>query len=145
MAVTAKLYGLTYATLADAQIDWAADTIKCALLDSGYAPNQDTHDFFDDVSAEEVAGSGYVAGGVTLANRSVAYDAGTNEVRLLADDAQWDPSTITARFAVIYKDTGNPATSPLISYVDFGQDRISEGALFEIAWASGVVAKTTLS
>lgn len=145
MAVTAKLYGLAYANFKAAGINWASDTIKCALVTSSYTPNQDTHDFWDDVSANEASGSGYTAGGATLAGKSVTYDAASNEVRLLADDVSWDPSTVTARYGVVYKDTGNAATSRLISYVDFGQDESSVGANFEIAWAGGIVAKTTLA
>ena len=53
-----------------------------------------------------------------------------------ADDATWDPSTITARGAVIYKDTGVPTTSPLIAYIDFASDKSSSGDRFKIVWST---------
>lgn len=55
-------------------VDLDSDTIKCALTTSTYTPNFDTHDFFDDVT-NEVSGTGYSAGGATLASVAVTYTA----------------------------------------------------------------------
>jgi hypothetical protein len=46
MAVTTTVYGLAQKHFASADINWASDTIKVALLTSTYTPNQDTHEFF---------------------------------------------------------------------------------------------------
>ena len=54
----------------NADIDLTADTIKLALVTASYTPNQDTHDMWDDVSANEVSSSGYSAGGATLASKA---------------------------------------------------------------------------
>jgi hypothetical protein len=86
-------------------IDWDTDTIKVALTTSTYTPDQDTHDFFNDVT-NEITGTGYSAGGATLTSPTVTYDTATNQVRLDAADTTWTTSTLTARYAVVYKSTG---------------------------------------
>lgn len=139
MAVTAKLYGSFPAKLANAEIDWDSDTIKVALTTSTYTPDQDTHDYFNDVT-NQVTGTGYTAGGATLASKTVTYTSGTNTQTFDAADVTWSSSTITARYAVIYDATsGVSSTSALIGYVDFGADVVSSGGDFTIQWnASGI-------
>ena len=120
-------------------IDLDTDTIKVALVTSSYTPNQDTHDNFDDVT-NEVSGTGYTAGGQALANKAVTADNTDNEGVFDADDVTWSSSTITARGAVLYKDTGTASTSKLICYIDFGADKISSSGNFTITWdAEGIL------
>jgi hypothetical protein len=113
-------------------IDLDTDTIKVMLLTSTHTSNVDTQEFIDDVSANEVSGTGYTAGGATLANKAVTQDDTDNEGVFDADDVTWSTSTITARYAVYYKDTGTPATSPIIHIEDFTTDKISSGGNFTI-------------
>lgn len=143
MAVTANWFGNGPKNCVNGTVDFDTDTIKVALTD-GYTPNQDTHEFFDDISGE-VTGTGYTAGGETLASKSVTYDTGTNETRLDAADTTWSTSTITADHAVIYMDTGSAATSPLLGYVNFDGDQTSSSGDFTITWASTGVLKITAS
>jgi hypothetical protein len=125
--------------LMDGGLDLANNTIKVMLVTSGYTPNADSHDFKDDVT-NEVTGTGYTAGGAALANKSVTQDNTDDEGVFDADDVTWANSTITARAAVLYKDTGTASTSPLICYIDFGADKSSEGADFTLEWNSeGIV------
>lgn len=120
-------------------IDLDTDTIKVALVTSSYTPDQDTHDFFDDVT-NEVSGTGYTAGGASLANKAVTADNTDNEGVFDADDVSWTTSTITARGAVIYKSTGTASTSALIAYLDFTTDKVSTAGTFTIAWnAEGIL------
>jgi hypothetical protein len=120
-------------------IDLDTDTIKVALVTSSYTPDQDAHDFFDDVT-NEVSGTGYTAGGASLANKAVTADNTDNEGVFDADDVAWTTSTITARGAVIYKSTGTASTSALICYLDFGSDKTSTAGTFTIAWnAEGIL------
>jgi hypothetical protein len=139
MAVTAFWYGNGLKSITEAKVNWPTDTIKVSLHTSAYTPNQDTHDFFDDVSATQVAATGgYTAGGATLGTKTNAYTAGTNTVALDAADTVWAASTITARYAVIYDSTpGTDATRPLLGYVDFGADVTSTAGDFTITWAAG--------
>lgn len=141
IAVTAKLYG-SFPAQALAGINWSTDTIKVALATSTYTPDQDAHDFFNDVT-NEVVGTGYTAGGATLASKTVNYTAGTNTQAFDAADVAWTTSTITARYAIIYKSTGTGSTSPLIGYVDFGADVVSTAGTFAIQWdAAGLFSVT---
>lgn len=116
-------------------IDLDTDTIKVALVTASYTPDQDTHDFFDDVT-NEVSGTGYSAGGASLANKTVTADNTDNEGVFDADDVTWSTSTITARAAVVYKSTGTASTSALICYIDFGSDKVSSAGNFVISWNS---------
>lgn len=144
--MASKLYGSVFLKALNKEIDWDSDTIKVALLSSSYTPNQDTHDYWDDVSANEVTGTGYTAGGATLANKAASYDAGTNVVKLDADDVTWSSSTITARYAVIYDDTpATSATKPLIGYVDFVTDQSSNNGNFTITWDSDGIVNVTVA
>ena len=142
MAVTAFLYGAFVSKALNKEVDWDTDSIKVALCTSSYVPAQDTHDYFNDVT-NEVTGTGYTAGGATLASKTVGYTAGTNTFKFDAADTTWTTSTITARYAVIYVDTGVSTTSPLIAYVDFGADVSSTAGTFQITWdAAGIFTVT---
>ena len=139
-----KLYGQFLSQALNKEIDWDTDTIKVALLTNAYTPDQDVHNYLDDVVANEVSGTGYTAGGNTLANKTNSYNSGTNVITLDADDTTWSSSTITARYAVIYDATpATNATKPLIGYVDFGSDQSSSNGNFTITWdATGIVRVT---
>lgn len=114
------------------------DTIKVALVGSGYTPNIDTDQFFSAVSANEIVVSGYTAGGLALTTKSITTDLTNDRAYLDADDAIWTAGgTFTVRYAVIYKSTGTNSTSPLIGYVNFITDRTAlTGELFTIQWAA---------
>lgn len=103
------------------------DTIKVALCTSSYAPNQDTHTFFSDVTNELSTAGGYTAGGQALGTKSVSYDSASNETRLIAADPSWTSATFACQYAVIYKDTGAAGTSPLLGYVDLGAQSVTAG------------------
>jgi hypothetical protein len=140
---TTKTYGSLIAKAFNKEVDFDSDTIKVALLSSSYTPNQDTQDYWDDVSSFEVSGTGYSTGGATLANKSVSYNSSTNVTKFDADDVSWTSSTITARYAVIYDATGTASTSALIGYVDFGSDQSSSSGTFSIVWDSAGIFTTT--
>jgi hypothetical protein len=139
-----KLYGQFLAKALNKEVDWDSDSIKVGLLSSSYTPNQDTHDYFDDVNTYEVSGTGYTAGGQTLGSKTVTYDSANNVIILDAADTTWSSSTITARYAVIYDDSGaTNASKALIGYVDFGSDQSSTNGNFTITWdATGIVRIT---
>lgn len=117
-------------------IDLDTDTIKVLLVTSAYTPDQDAHDKRDDVT-NEVSGTGYTAGGATLASKAVTADNTDNEGVFDADDASWATATITARGAVLYKSRGGASSADeLIAYIDFGSDIVSTGGTFLITWAA---------
>lgn len=123
----------------DGAVDLANDTIKMALVTSTYTPDIDADEFFDDIT-NEVVGTGYVAGGGTLTGTTVTVDDTNDKGVFDAADETWATSTITARGAVVYKDTGVSSTSPLICYLDFTEDKTSTGGDFTVAFnASGII------
>lgn len=115
---TFKWYRAGLVAFLSGDIDYLNDTIKVALTTSSYTPDQDAHDFFDDVT-NEVTGTGYTAGGVALGTKSIGTAAGCI-ARLIAADPAWADSTIAnVRTAVVYKDTGAAGTSTLIGYCTY--------------------------
>jgi hypothetical protein len=132
MAGTWKWYGEGLANVVKGAIDLDTDTFKILLATSAYTPNQDTHNFRDDVT-NEVVGTGYTAGGATLAGVSVTYDTATNEVRISWTDPTWPSSTITARTAVIYKSRGGAASADeLLAYCTESGDVTSTAGTFTV-------------
>jgi hypothetical protein len=152
MAATTTWYGAAFVHAFNGALDWDTDTIKIALTTSGYTPNQDTHEFFNQVT-NEVTGTGYTAGGATLIDKNAmtlagAWNAGTNKFKIDAGNVTWNSSTITARYAVIYKDTGTAGTSPLIAYIllnDTPADVSSGNGDFTINFHADGIAEVTVS
>lgn len=113
--------------------------VNVALVTSTYTVDIDAHDFFDDIT-NEVSGGNYTAGGITLSNTTVIQDNTDDEAAFDGDDVTWSNSTITARAAILYQNTGTASTSPLIAYFDFGSDQSSSSGDFTIQWnAEGLV------
>ena len=124
---------------ASAGVDWLVDTIKVSLHTSTLTPSPDTHTYFSDLT-NEVSGTGYTAGGATLGTKTLTQD-NTND-RGVADaaDTTWSASTVTARYAAVYKSTGTASTSPVIGIIDFGADKSSSATDFVIQYhANGIV------
>lgn len=116
MAFSGLVFGLWLTGILNGahSTDWDTDTIKAALATNSYTPNQDTHDYFDDVT-NELSATGYTAGGVTLSGKSVTYTGATNKLVLDATDPAWTGLSGTFRHLIIYKSTGTGSTSPLIA------------------------------
>lgn len=148
MAITAKFYGLFFKSVFNKEIDLDSDAIKLMLCTSSYVPNQDTHQYKSSVT-NEVAGTGYTAGGAPVSSLAVAYDTVTNTLSFDASDVTWTGATLIGanapRIAVLYDSSpGSDATRPLIGYVDFGDDSYApNGGTLTVAWnASGIGAVT---
>ena len=54
-------------------MDYLSDDIRHALVTSSYTPNLGTDDFWNDVVANEAAGTGYTANGFAIASRTLVY------------------------------------------------------------------------
>jgi len=139
---TATVYNAAKKKMMEGTFNLTSDTIKVALVGSGYTPNIDTQDFFDDVT-NEISASGYTAGGASLANKSITVDTTNDLAYFDADDVSWTAgATFTVRYAVIYKSTGTAGTSPLLAVIDFVTDRTAlSGELFYIEWPTTGVCK----
>jgi len=103
-------------------IDFDTDTLKLALIDSTLAPNPSTHTYWSSLSANEVSGGNYTAGGttitITLTQSGKNLSIGASDVSF----AQSGTGFTNARYAVVYKDTGTSSTSPIICHYDYGAD-----------------------
>lgn len=120
----------------DGTIDLDTDDIRVALLTSAYTPDIDTHHTWGDISANEVSGSNYTAGGEQLTTVVITTDDANDLSKFDADDVTWQTSTITAQYAVVYYSSGGTDTW-LVSYYDFGEDKISENGDFKVQWSTG--------
>lgn len=132
MAVTAFWYARAILSLANKEIDLigTVDDLYVMLTTSTYTPNQDTHDYKDDVT-NEISGTAYVANGYQLVTE--AFTQANNVITLDADDPSWATATFTTRRAVYYDRTpASDATRPLLSWVDFGGDETVSAATFTI-------------
>ena len=110
------------------EIDLTDNTIKVALVDTGTYTYNTAHDFYNDVS-------GVLGTPVALSSKTV-----TSGVFDAADCTFSTPTAGTSIEAlIIYKDTGNTATSNLIAYIDTGTGLpfTSNGADIDIVWDSG--------
>jgi hypothetical protein len=145
MSVTVKAYGNLVLGILNKEVDWDSDTIKVSLHTSSYSPDQDTHDFQDDLTNEvSSSGTNYTTGGNTLASKTTGYTAGTNVAKFSAGSVTFSAVTLTARYAVVYDASGGSAgANRLIAYVDFGADVSPVAGDLVITWnAAGIVTFT---
>lgn len=113
------------------------DTIKVALL-SGAHSFTATHNTWSQVSSNEISGTGYSAGGATLASKTITQDVTSN---FDAADVAFSTATFTAAHAVIYDDT--LTNKDLIASLDFGGNQTVTAGTFTIQWhASGILTLT---
>lgn len=104
-------------------VDFDTDTIKAMLVTSAYTPSYTGHAVKASVT-NEVTGAGYTAGGLAITGATVVDNAG--KITFDGGDLTWAVNASgfsNARRLVIYKDTGNAATSTLIGEIDFGADK----------------------
>lgn len=122
------------------ECDLDTDQFYVALLSNAFTPNIDTQTIWDDIDANEISGTGYVAGGTSLAGMTVTLNTTTDKAILDANDVTWVNSTITARYVAIYKKV---APQWLVAAFDFGADKASNNGDFTIQWnASGILDLT---
>ncbi len=133
------IYNAGKLALLKGEVQPLADTLRAALVTEDYVADKDAHAFFADVS-HEVSGTGYTAGGKALTGLSLSQDNANDRAAVLAANVVWPVGAFTARAAVLYKDTGNPATSPLLAYMNFGGDHTVSGEDFNLEWSpEGVI------
>ena len=111
------------------QINWETDSIKVALIKNNYLQSLATDEFYSDISAHvlgaPVALTGASVGGGVLDAADISFAS-------IAAGS-------TAEAVVIYKDTGTPATSPLLAYIDVitGFPVITNGNDINVQWDNG--------
>jgi len=141
MAVTISLYNHTAKLFAEGS-NIPGDTYKVKLYTA--ATFNATHTTLAGVGGtESTTGTGYTAGGPSLANVAVTTVT-TNDARFDADDVTLTASggSITASYGVIYNDTD--ANDPPLAFIDFdGSQSAGAGTDFKIIWdANGIFSFT---
>jgi hypothetical protein len=106
--------------------DLDTDTIKIALYTSSATLGATTTAY---ATTNEVVGTGYTAGGVTLASASVIINSTSGCFD--SDNPEWTSATFTARGALIYNDTESDLA---IAVLDFGGDFSVAGGTFRIVF-----------
>lgn len=119
---TATLYDSFWDDMAHGNINPSADTFYVMLCTSTYTPNKATHKKRSDVT-NEVTGTGYTAGGAATTCTVTAAGTNADKETFSFSSVSWTSSTITARYAVIYKHRGGLASADeLVGWIDFGSD-----------------------
>ncbi len=94
------------------------DTLRMALY-TAFADVGPTTTVY--TTANEVAGTGYTAGGEIVTGATVSVDVQSGTVYVDFDDVSWPGASFTARGALIYNASqGNKS----IAVLDFGSDKI---------------------
>lgn len=106
MAITASgMFGLTLEKFFNAAVSWPTNgmesetAVKGMLVLDALSPNFDTHDFRNDVEANEASGTGYSAGGIALTSTELTISTGS----LIYDsaDPSWASSTIANAMGLV--------------------------------------------
>lgn len=123
----------------DTAIDVLADSIKAALFNNSVTPNFDTNTAYaaSPFATNEITGTGYSAGGVALATKTLTVVAGS--LVFDADDPAWSTATFSAaRGALIYDDTiATPVAKPALCLISFGADFAVTAGTFTVQLAAG--------
>lgn len=145
MAGTWKWYGNGLLNVLNGNIDLNTDTFKIMLATSTYTPDQDAHDFRNDVTNEVGASGTYATGGGSC-TVSTSYDSASNEVRVSLSDVAFTGTTITARTAVLYKSRGGAASADeLVAYCTEASDVSSTAGTFTVDNPAGAALKITVA
>jgi hypothetical protein len=130
---TAKVYINGIKNLNEGDVDWDTSTVNLMLVTSAYTPDQDLHDFRDDLGATEATGgTGYVTLGSTIGTRTVVVDAASNEIRLKGDDVVWVivGGPFAFRYGIIFRSRGGAASADeLVGYIDFGAQSVTDSTI----------------
>jgi len=141
MAVTISLYNQTAKLFAEGS-NASGDTYKLKLYSAATFDATDTT-LVGITGTEATTGTGYVAGGETLANVAVTTVT-TNDAKFDADDVTWTASggSIESAYGVIYNDTD--ANDPPIAFIDFdGTQSAGDTTDFKVVWnANGIFTFT---
>lgn len=142
MSVSAQLFGKALANLLGGEIagdtfavDFLSDTMKVLLTTSVYTPDLDLHETKADVT-NEVTGTGYSAGGVTLASKTITYTPANSWATARANTTGYAVGDIVRpavgnghlyRCIVAGTSAGAPPTFPTVP-----QQTVADGA---VTWA----------
>jgi len=134
MAITQAMCTSFKEDLFQKEQDLDTDTIKIALYTSSATLDASTTAY---TATNEVSGTGYTAGGVTLTGATIGTSGTTAYVDF--DDPEWTSASFTTAGALIYNDT--TAGDNSIAVLSFGGDFTVTAGTFRIVFpAAGAAA-----
>ena len=135
MAIVQAMCTSFKAEILDEGHDLVADTLKIALYTSSANLGAGTTAYSTN---NEISGTGYSAGGVTLTNKAVSTTGTT--AHFDADDPTWTGASFTANGALIYNSSNSDKA---IAVLAFGGDfTVSSGTfriVFPAAGTTGII------
>lgn len=148
MAITVSL--MQSATVADIfnntiAADWNSDAWKVALFNNTLTPDPDVTAAAFGVApynANEVFGTGWVTGGVTLASPTCTVVAGVGVMFDATDVSQATTTLTNAQGCLIYDST---VSSRGLIFVNFGAAYSTSAGTFGITWDANGVARLDLT
>jgi len=118
------------------EINLQGDEVKCAVMTNHQA--NATHQFWQEVEADESIGAGYEPGGQVLDGKKL-YISGKTAI-FDAEDPIWDPSSLKGDSAMIW----HPMTKRLIIFLTFAEEQSSSNDRFRIKFhATGITKQVT--
>lgn len=124
----------------------SADTINCALFGNSGTPNatdtlaNSAYAAGQWVTANEISGAGYTAGGSALASKTFALDTNnTNDVVFNAANVSWTSATIAATYGdLVYDSTisGGTVAKQGLCFNYFGGTQSVTAGTFTIQWGT---------
>jgi hypothetical protein len=127
MAITQTLPTSFKVQLLNAQQNFTSNTFKMALYTSSASLDATTTVY---TTSNEVVGTGYTAGGNTLAVSVVPTSSGT-VAYISFSDTSWFTATFTARGGLIYNTSQSNAA---VAIFDFGSDKSVVGGTFTVTF-----------
>jgi len=141
MAITQAMCTSFKVGILDADFDFGTgttQTFKIALYTSAATLGAATTAY---TTSNEVAGTGYSAGGQALTISQIPTSSGTTAF-IDFSDVTWSTATITARGALIY--LANGTTNPAVAVLDFGGDKTSTAGNFTIQFPAADASNAIL-
>jgi hypothetical protein len=128
MATSGFIYEKALPKLFNGSFDLDSHSWKAALLTASHVPDEAADEFWSDISGDEVSGTNYTAGGVTLSGVSISVSSGV--LVWDANDALWNTPNYTFRFVAIYNNT--LANKDLLILLDYGATANPGGNTFYV-------------
>ena len=132
--MASKGYPLGFKAHNDAGFTWTSANLKVAMINSATTYNS-AHDYWNDVSAGQIGSS------IALTSPALSVTGSTN-LRFDAADTGLTWASVAAGSTigafVIYYDTGTPATSPLLVFLDVTDTPTNGGDVVLTFHANGI-------
>jgi hypothetical protein len=130
-------------TSGEGPMDLLSDTIKLMLFNA-HTPTQTGDALKADLPAEEssASGSGYTAGGATLANKTYTTSSLVTTFTNTLPIVWTIVGTLSTDTGILWDDTPTSPADPLIMYDDFGSQTVTDGDFTYTPAGSGFLTIT---